>query len=201
MLQNDSDPALSERQRKMVDEAAKSCSRLVALINELSELGKFDGDTVSVELQPFDLFSELDEVAKNVHEGKDRDVELKLSGQAAGAKLTSDRKRLSAAFAAIFRALLREQPTAITMIADRRIVRADEATSAVVVVAREADVQRTYAAAPQAFDEFRGGIGLSLPIARRVIERAGGQIWSPTPADANDRGSRSAAIISIPLPE
>src|SRR3954470_6261837 len=41
MLQRDDEP-LSDRQRKMVDEAEKSCARLVALIAALSEVGKID---------------------------------------------------------------------------------------------------------------------------------------------------------------
>jgi signal transduction histidine kinase len=201
MLQSDTDPPLSDRQRKMVDEAAKSCARLVALITELSEIGKLDSNTAPVKPEAFDLFSELEEVARNVHEGVDREVTLQLGGCRAGAVLTGDRQRLAAAFAAFFRALLREQPTAVTMVADRRLVREGKISSAVVVIAREADVQRTYAAAAQPFDENRGGVGLSLPIARRVIERAGGRIWAPTPDDEADRGLRSAVVVSIPLPE
>jgi signal transduction histidine kinase len=27
-------------------------------------------------------------------------------------------------------------------------------------------------------NEYRGGLGLGLPIARRVIEQAGGRVWS-----------------------
>jgi signal transduction histidine kinase len=201
MLQSDTEAPLSERQRKMVEEAAKSCSRLVALIGELSEIGKLDSDTVAVKRETFDLFAELEEVARNVHEGKDREVALRLDGPSSGARMTADRQRISAAFAAFFRALLREQPTAVTMVADRRLVRTDGDISAVVVIAREADVQRTYAAAAQPFDENRGGVGLSLPIARRVIERAGGRLWAPTPDGDGDRGARSSVIVSIPLSE
>lgn len=201
MLQSDTDPPLSDRQRKMVDEAARSCGRLVALIAELSEIGKLDSNNAPVKTETFDLFQELEEVARNVHEGVDREVTLQLGGTSAGAVLTGDRQRLSAAFAAFFRALLREQPTAVTMVADRRLIRTENETSAVVVIAREADVQRTYAAAAQPFDENRGGVGLSLPIARRVIERAGGRLWAPTPDDDADRGLRSAVVVSIPLPE
>jgi hypothetical protein len=44
-------------------------------------------------------------------------------------------------------------------------------------------------------------MGLSLPIARRVIERTGGRICAPTPDGDTDRGLRSAVVITIPLPE
>ena len=35
MLQKDQDPPMSERQRRMIDEAEKSCARLVAIVAEL----------------------------------------------------------------------------------------------------------------------------------------------------------------------
>ena len=42
------------------------------------------------------------------------------------------------------------------------------------------------------FDEWRGGCGLSLGVARRVIEAQGGRIWSPV-ADA-----KAGAVIALP---
>jgi signal transduction histidine kinase len=47
-------------------------------------------------------------------------------------------------------------------------------------------------------DEMRGGLGLALPFARRVIERHGGRVWSPAPDSGR---SAAAAIISLPLGE
>lgn len=200
MLQKDSDP-LSERQRKMIDEAANSCARLVALIAELSEISKLDSNSAPATHDTFDLFTDLDHVAVNMHREYGREVRLQLGGVAAGATLTGDRQQLRAAFGAFFRALMREQPDAITMVAERRLVKTDHTTSAIVVIAREPDVQRAYERVAQPFDEFRGGLGLSLPIARRIIERTGGCIWAPTPEADTDRGLRSAVVITIPLPE
>src|SRR3984893_355441 len=106
MLQRDSDPPLSERQRRMVDEAERSCARLVAIIGELSDIGKLDGGTISLARQPLDLFSLVDEVAELVHEAKDREVVLEMRGSNTGAPMIGDAPRLRAAFDAIFRAIL-----------------------------------------------------------------------------------------------
>src|SRR3989440_11496804 len=57
MLQRDTDPPLSERQRRMIDEAEKSCARLVAIVAELSDIGKLDGAAISLGREPLDLFS------------------------------------------------------------------------------------------------------------------------------------------------
>ncbi len=200
MLQKDS-AGMDERHRKMIDEAVKSCARLVELIGELSDVGKLDSDTAPATTETFDLFSDLDSVAASVPDGRDREVHLRLTGATSGARLIGDRPRLLTAFGAFFRALVREQGTAVTMVGDRRLVTGDDGTAAVVIIAREADIQRAWDAVAQPFDEYRGGVGLSLPIARRVVERAGGRIWSPTPADDGDRALRSAMVVSLPLPE
>src|ERR1044072_877439 len=87
MLQRDSDPTLSERQRKMVDEAGKSCARIIAIVDELSDIGKLDGGLISLAKQPLDLFTLIKEVAELVHEAEDREVHLKLRGDDHGAPI------------------------------------------------------------------------------------------------------------------
>ena len=46
----------------------------------------------------------------------------------------------------------------------------------------------------RAFDEWRGGSGLSLPNARRIIEAHGGRLWSA----AED--GKASAIVVLPRP-
>src|SRR5438552_5543440 len=94
MLQRESDPPLSERQRRMVDEAEKSCARLVAIVAELSDIGKLDGGVISLGRQPLDVFSLVGEVAELVHEASDREVALEMRGAATGAPMIGDAPRL-----------------------------------------------------------------------------------------------------------
>jgi signal transduction histidine kinase len=197
MLQRDTETPLSERHRKMVLEAEKSCARLVALIAELSEIGKIDDGLIALSQSEIDIFSLVAEVAESVHEAAERGVSLKVRGQPDGARMAGDSVRLRAAFGAIFNALLREKPGPCIVSADRRLVRNAGQSSAIVVISEEAGVQAAYEAAPAAFDENRGGVGLSLPIARRIIEAHGGRLWSPKLPDS--QAARSAAIIALPL--
>ncbi|MCU1383927.1 MAG: histidine kinase [Acidobacteria bacterium] len=195
---------MSERQRRMIEEAEKSCARLVAIVAELSDIGKLDSGAVKFARQPLDLFPLTEKVAELVHEASDRDVHLKLSGPSDGAHMTGDAPRLRTAIDAIFRAILREKPGPLTVAAERRLVARDGRSHAVLIVADEGRVQEAYDREPSPFDDKRGGLGLALPLARRVIEGHGGRIWSPAPAapagaDSSDPLTRGSVIISLPL--
>ena len=203
MLQKDQDPPMSERQRRMIDEAEKSCARLVAIVAELSDIGKLDSGVVKLGQQPVELFSLLEKVAELVHEATERDVQLKLIGPSENASITGDAGRLHTAFDAIFRAILREKPGPTTVVAERRFDTSDGQPAALLIVADEGRVQEAYDREPAAFDDKRGGMGLALPLARRVIESHGGRIWSPAntsgSADTPDPLARGSVIMSFPL--
>lgn len=210
MLQRDTNGSLSEQQRKMIDEAAKSCARLNAVVEELSDVGKMDGGRIRLKRQPTDAFSLVAEVAGLVHEARDRGVRLEVRGPAEGAMLAGDAVLLRRAFDAIFRAILREKPRQCTVVAERRIEQLNGVRSAIVIVAEESSVQAAYDRAPGPFDERRGGLGLALPLARRVIDGHGGRLWAPTPvagepepegAPTSDPLARGSAIISLPITE
>src|SRR5262245_27002773 len=57
MLQREGGDPLTAQQRKMIEEAEKSCARLVAMFGQLSEIGKLDSGAVRLARQPVDIFS------------------------------------------------------------------------------------------------------------------------------------------------
>jgi signal transduction histidine kinase len=198
MLQRDEDQPLSERHRKMVDEAEKSCARIVALIAELGDIGKLDSGAMSLARRRIDVFALIADVADHVHEGRDRGVHVAVGGDASAAPIAADAERLRNAFDAIFRAILREKVGPCRVVADRRREAITGRDCAVLVVAEDGSADAAYAAPRGVFDAKRGGMGLALPLAQRVIESHGGQLWAPAVDQALVRGS---AVIALPLTE
>jgi len=204
MLQRDPDNPLTDRQRKMVEEAEKSCARLVALIAELSDIGKLDAGLISLQKTSIDLFALLEDVAAHVHEAEDRDVRLQLRGEATGGLMNGDATRLRPAFDALFRAILREKAGPATVVVDRRRVETTGHLLAVVTVSESSTVQDAYERPRQPFDEKRGGLGLALPLARRVFESHAGRLLGPQSLPDHAGGdpvSRGSAIVELPLTE
>ena len=212
MLQKDVDSGLTDRQRKMIEEAEKSCARLVAIVAELSDVAKLDSGQISIAQQPIDAFAIVAHVAGLMHEAKDREVHLEVRGSESGATLLGDPARLKHAFEAIFRAILREKPGPCVVVADRRIQKLDGRDHAVLIVAEESSVQSAYEREPGPFDEKRGGMGLALALARRVVEAHRGRIWAPASqvvANANNQDARvsddplarGSVVIALPITE
>jgi signal transduction histidine kinase len=214
MIQRGGKETLTDGQRKMIDEAAKSCARLATVIGELSEISRLDDWTAAFKDELVDLFQLVREVAAGVHEASERDVHLSVRGEESGARVTADPMRIRSAFGAFFRAILREQPGQATVVVDCR--KADDG-AVVIVVARDTDVQRTYEAPRARLDDTcaeplpllprdsklrveRGGLGLIVPIACRIVARYGGTVWSPPPGRESESGltAKSALIISFP---
>jgi signal transduction histidine kinase len=172
---------VSDKQRKMLEETERSCARIGALISEMSELGKLEAGEVSVPAVPLDLAAVVTEVASGMHEDADRGIRLDVRATQP-LPVNGDRTRLAAAVKALIHAAMRERGEPGTVIVECSTVASGNQTWAVVTIGDDAvsHALRESAAdaTPPPFDEWRGGVGLALPVGRRVIEAHGGALWS-----------------------
>lgn len=188
---------ITEKQRKMLEEADKSCGRIGALVSEMSELGKLESNEISIARANFDLSALIVELASSMHEGHDRDVRLDVRGTNQPVMVTGDRARLSAAIGALMHAALRERGEPGVIVVECSTLTHTTPPWAVVAIG-ESPILPVLAGAAGAttppFDEWRGGLGLALPVGRRVIEAHGGTLWS-APGDA----PRAGSALRLPL--
>lgn len=195
MLLREQGGPLSEKQRKMLEEADRSCGRLSALVAEMSELGKLEAGQIALSRQAVDLHALAAELANDMHEGGDRGLSLEVRG--GPVMVDADRSRLAAALKALMHSALRERGEPGVIVVECTAVAAG-AGWGVVAIGEQSTIPAllrvVHDGAASNFDEWRGGLGLALPVARRIIEAHGGAIWSP----GGDQG-RAACALRLPL--
>ena len=194
MLLKESAGPLSDQQRRLLDEAEKSCARLSALLAEVSELSQLEAGTARFNSLAVNLESVLSEAIAALPELKDRNVTIDVTVRSDLA-VKGDAVRLRTALTSLLHALRREAVSS-----DQLAVRVDARnhdgrTALRISIAEPNRIEAVAQLEPSdlsTFDEWRGGNGLSLPNARRVIEAHGGRLWAP-----NDNG-KAAAIVMLP---
>jgi len=182
-------PELPPREQKMIEEANRSCARLMHIVHELSDLGELEQELKCV---PLPIFTLCDEVVQSVSEDgadvtfvcDDGDREVRIDGHEA---------RLKQAVSSLIASIVRERGAA--PVEARGFVDRTAAPSALIAfgepgaIASAADVLK-HQQTP--FDRWRGGMGLSLPVAHRIILAHRGSVWALP-------GSRATCAVSLPL--
>jgi signal transduction histidine kinase len=197
MLLREQGGPLSDQQRKMIEEADRSCARIGAIVSEMSDVGKLESSEIALGRQNFDFAALVAEVASDMHDGDDRGVRLESRGNDQPMMVTGDRARLAATVKSLMQAAIRERGEPGVIVAECSAVTDSNPPWVVLAVGAEpllpslADQARGN---PPPFDEWRGGLGLALPLGRRVIEALGGSLWS-----ASDNHSRAASALRLPL--
>lgn len=168
MLLKDRAGPLSDQQRKLLEEAEKSCTRLSALLAEVSDLSSLEGGTAPMNKQTTDLQAAVRAAIEQLPPLPDREVPVRLELGSEPAPITGDPVRLTQAIGAVVAALRRE------LIGEHGLtVREKRAPGSYELLLGDPDtiaaLEREPDADRQIFDEWRGGVGLSLAVARRVL--------------------------------
>jgi signal transduction histidine kinase len=197
MLLKDRAGPVTDQQRRLLEEAEKSCGRLSGLLTEMSDLSALEAGTAPFNRSATDLAVLLEDAISALPPVPDREVTTALDGSLPeGTRVTADPVRLKTALTGILVALRRELVTS-TELYLRALVRDWEGRRVAWLAMGDADHIDAFASAGASdvatFDEWRGGCGLSLAIARRVINAHDGAVWSP--AD----GTKAGAMVSLPL--
>ena len=183
---------ISDQQRKLLEEAEKSCGRLSALVAEMSDLSALESGNAPLNRAGLDFSRVLQEAVDGLPELPEREVPVVLEGADSPISMDGDATRLRGSMAAVLAALRREVVTS-----DRLIARVTKGNGAMCLIAI-ADAEQIDAVQPadtsslERFDEWRGGSGLSLALARRVIGQHGGAVFA-APGD-----QKAGAIILLP---
>ncbi len=196
MLLKDRAGPLSEQQRRLLEEAEKSCTRLSALLTEMSELGALEKGAATFNKSHIDLHAVIRDAAASLPEVPERDVAVEVTTADGAAPLQGDPVRLKTAFASVIHGLRRELVVSPRLLVRESIRRGDGRVTSWIAIGDEEQIGALESATADGlttFDEWRGGCGLSLAVARRVVNAHGGIILAPA------NGAKAAAVIMMPI--
>jgi signal transduction histidine kinase len=168
---------VAEAQRRFLEEAEKSCRRIAELLTEMSDLAHIELGDAPFQRETVDLAALVREVVEGAGRGDDL-ARVTLQDNAAPAIVQGDPARLRAALTAIVRCVQRE-----TVSSNGVVVKRTAQPGWVSIAVGQADAAAALATTGTRassdtirFDELRGGMGVALPVARRVVERHGGRL-------------------------
>src|SRR5436189_4963651 len=101
MLLKDRAGPLTDQQRKLLEEAEKSCGRLTALLTEVSDLSNLEAGTAPFNRQAADLNRSLREAVEQLPPLPDREVGIDLQLATDAAPIDGDPVRLTQALSSV----------------------------------------------------------------------------------------------------
>lgn len=194
MLLGERAGTLNDNQRKYLQEVEKACSRLSTLVAEMSDLSKLEDGKAAFDRTAVDLRALLGDVVANLPAG-DREIAVELTG-GEPVLVHGDTSRLKSAFTSLLVALRREIVSTDRLLVTCSIRRTDATNVSWIAVADADNLGRMETAEPSAlppFNEWRGGCGLTLQIARRIFAAHDGRVFSL------DDDTRTAAAVMLPV--
>lgn len=187
---------LADAQRKLIEEAEKSCGRLSGLLSDMSDLAHLQDGRAMLDQDELDLSGLLDRLAGEtvVAEGE---AGIRVTGTAGPLRVRADKTRLPGALAAIAHALRREIIDGGDLVISKSTREAEGKRVAWIAFGPALVTDALEHANPSAlgpFDDTRGGCGLSLPLARVVIDLHGGRLLALPGAR-----QKAGGVVQLPL--
>ncbi len=171
--------ALSDEQRKFVTEASNACGKLTELIADLAVLSKLLSGELTLRFEDVAFFGLAAEAAASVTDGRDRGVQIEVRGAERSATVHGDRTWLQIALRSLVAAVVRDRVQSATVLVDCRRRPIGRESLAIVAIG-EQEACSALAALPPArwasFDPWRGGAGVTLPIAAEVVQAHRGRL-------------------------
>ena len=186
---------VNEKQEWVLKELEKSCKRLSGLLANERAIVDFERGETTLISRSLDLRRVLTDSITAVPEEEGRSEEIVLVDINGPTQTMGDEPRLRTAFVSLLWALRRE-----LVETNRLLVRCREAEfrgrpAYWIAIAGAGQIGEAMSATEETltpFNEKRGGSGLSLSVARRVIDRHGGALRSP------GQDTKAAAVVVLP---
>ena len=195
MLMTGRTGTLTDTQRKMLEEMEKSTARLSGLILEMSELSMLEAGGATFNRGTVELAPLLEKEVAALPPMADRETQVTMRSDAPGASVIGDPVRLRTALSSLLLAHRRELVTSDELCVHIHRVALDGRPMLQITIGGADRIEQLRDVTPEAlttFEEFRGGVGFTLPIARRIIAAHEGQLWSPPDSP------KAAAVVFLP---
>lgn len=171
---------LTERQAQLAARAGESLDTMARLLSDLGAIARLDAGESLVTRRRHDLAALAASVVEAFAATRQA-PRVALDARAGSCLADLDVERLARAFRACLDAVAREASEGDALVVS--VTRFDPSTAAVTLAPSRLVSALGEGARWEPADEWRGGLGLELPLARRVIERHGGRVLSPAGPD------------------
>jgi signal transduction histidine kinase len=190
-------------QRKALEEALNASARIKEVADQLSALRKLEDEETQLQKIRLELGALLKDAIDAASSLPDRTVDVELDCGPDEIHALGDPEQLRSAIASIIFAIRREIVHSDRLIVRQRLVAQDMGQVAWIVIAdsdRIDELAKPTTDGLVTFDEWRGGVQLSLPIARRVLNAHGGQLWTRlVEQEEGLEPLRAGAVIALPI--
>ena len=186
---------LTEMQRFMVTELEKTAGRLKVLLDEVSDVAAMESGRTTFTSASLDLRRVMSDAIAALPEDDSYKAEVVLGAGDGAIQVSGDETRLRTAFTALFWSLRRELTESNQLLVRSRMGQFRGKPAEWIAIGDPLRITALESATAETLTEFnecRGGAGLRLAVARRVIDHHGGALWSP------GQGTKTGAVVAFP---